>query len=509
MRPHPVQPRVAGQGAVVSGQVAWWWFGAAVGLLGLTAALGDSASTPGLGSATVLPPWDLGLHPAAWLVTAMLTAAYLCGAVWLIVGLRSLRGGGRLAPRTVVVVGLLAVIALSVVPPTGSADHLSYLAYGRIAAAGDDPYVVDPQTWHHGTDPVASGVQRPWQATPSVYGPVATAAQALAARLGGGVLRTSVGWWELICGLAFLAVGLVLDRLTRHDPAARSRAALLWTLNPLLLGQLVLGAHVDVIAAALAVAGIALVARRPLLAGALVGAAAGVKAPFALYGLAAVWGLRHLPAVRLRRVLLRGVVGALAVLVPAYWWAGPHVEAQLGKAGGRASFASPWHAPFVAVRALLGNGADHLLTPLALLLAALLGLALWRRVMALGTTLGEDGVARAVRAALLATVAWLLTAPYVLPWYDAIAWAPLVLVGASALDGWLVLRLTALSLAYLPGRVVELTPVVERVTLGVRTFAAPVVLALVVVAVVRWGRDRVEVSRVVAVEPGAVGGPGR
>lgn len=491
MRPHPVQPPVAGQGGVVSGHVGWGWFAAAVGLLALTAALGDSASTPGLGRHTALPPWDLALHPPSGLVTVMLTVAYLCGTVWLLLGLRRLRAGARLDPHVVVVVGLLSVGALLLVPPTGSADHLSYLAYGRIAAAGDDPYLVDPQTWHGGTDPVARAIQPPWQATPSIYGPVATAVQALAARLGGSGLRASVGWWQLLCGIAFLTVGAVLDRLTLRDPSARTRAALLWTLNPLLLGQLVLGAHIDVIAAALAVAGIAVAARCPLVAGALVGAAAGVKAPFALYGLAAVWGVWHLPSVRRLRGLLLGAAGALAVLVPAYWWAGAHAGAQLGKAAARASFASPWHAPFVALRALLGDGVDHVLAPVSLLLAALLGLLLWRRVHALDAPTGDEVVGRAVRAALVAAVAWLLTAPYVLPWYDAIAWAPLALVGANALDGWLVVRLAALALAYVPGRVVELAPWVERLTLGVRTVVAPLVLAVVIVAAVRWGRQRV------------------
>ncbi len=502
MRTHPVRPAKAGQGGLVSGPPGWWWFAAAVGLLALTAALGDSASTPGLGRHTALPPWDLALDPPSWLVTVMLTVATLCGAVWLLLGLRRLRVGWRLPPRTVVVVGLLAVGALLLVPPTGSADHLSYLAYGRIAAAGDDPYVTDPQTWHGGTDPVAGAVQPPWQSTPSVYGPVATASQLLAARLGGGVLRRSVGWWQLLCGLSFLAVGGVLDRLSRDDQAARSRAALLWTLNPLLLGQLVLGAHLDVIAAALAIGGIALAARRPLVAGALLGAAAGVKAPFALAGLAAAWGLWRLPAARRRHGLLLGAAGVLAVLLPAYWWAGVHVEDQLGTAGARVSFASPWHGPFVLLGPVLGDGVDHLLVPVALLLAVLLGVLLWRRIGTLDAPTGDEVVGRAVRAALVATLAWLLTAPYVLPWYDAIVWVPLALVGASALDGWLVVRLAVLALAYLPGRVVGLAPWVERLTLGARTFVAPVVLAVVVVAVVRWGLTRAGDLRVTRV-PGS------
>ncbi len=67
-----------------------------------------------------------------------------------------------------------AAVLAAFVPPLGSADHLSYAAYGRIAAAGGDPYSVPPVDWAGGHDPVTSAVEPPWTRTPSVYGPVAT-----------------------------------------------------------------------------------------------------------------------------------------------------------------------------------------------------------------------------------------------------------------------------------------------------------------------------------------------
>ena len=110
--------------------------------------------------------------------------------------------------------GAVAVGALVLVPPFGSADHLSYAAYGRIAAEGGDPYVVAPDRWPPG-DPVVEAAEMPWDDTTSVYGPVATAVQAATAELGGGSLRLTVWLWQLLVGAAYLVTGLLLARLSR------------------------------------------------------------------------------------------------------------------------------------------------------------------------------------------------------------------------------------------------------------------------------------------------------
>ncbi|MFN0285170.1 MAG: polyprenol phosphomannose-dependent alpha 1,6 mannosyltransferase MptB, partial [Kineosporiaceae bacterium] len=252
-----------------------------VGGLVAVAALGDSAAVPGLGPATLLPPWDLGATPSSALVTVLLAVAWTLGAGAVLCGLVALRRNGFVgwSPRSTALLAVAAVGVLVVVPPLGSADHLSYAAYGRIAVQGGDPYLVPPAQWRGGSDPVAGAVQPPWEQTPSVYGPVATAAQALSAAVGDGSLRRTIWAWQLLCGLAFLATGLALDRIAAGSrsgaagTAARARVAVVWTLNPLLLGQLVLGAHVDVLAAAAAAGAVAVAARRPLVAGALLGAA--------------------------------------------------------------------------------------------------------------------------------------------------------------------------------------------------------------------------------------------
>lgn len=479
----PVRPGRAGLRPVT-----WACTGASVGLLAGVAVLGDSASTPGLGAPTRTPPWDLAAHPSSALVTAALVAAYALGVAGILLGRRDLAAGRGPTPRTVAVAALVAVAVLTSVPPTGSADHLSYLAYGRIAAAGDDPYRLAPGDWRGGTDPVAGAVQPPWQAAPSVYGPVATAVQAAVAVAGGGSLRFTVWLWQLVSGAGFLTVALLLDRLAGADPRRRGRVAVLWTLNPVLLGLLVLGAHVDVLATALAVGAIALVARRPLAAGALLGAAVGTKLPYAIVGAAALWGLRLLPRARRTRSVALGVAGAAAVLVPAYAWAGPHAFDRLAAGARMTSVATPWRAVVRWIGDGPGQAGPVPVSWIALALAAGLSVLAWRRVAALSAAQPDAVTADVVRATLAGAVAWAVTAPYSLPWYDAMVWAPLALVGPSALDLLLLGRLGVLTLAYVPGRVVGLTPVVERVTLGFRRYVAPVVGLGVVVGIVAWAR---------------------
>ena len=498
--------------------VAWpvlaaWPMLAAVSVVLLLAVggAGDSAATPGLGPGAGTPPWDLaaalgrtatdGSAPLAspWLVSAALVLAYLCGAgaVWL--GLRATRDRPALAgpaPRRLLLAGGVAALLLTLVPPVGSADHLSYVAYGRITAAGGDSYAVAPVDWRGGTDPVAGAVQPPWQHTPNVYGPVATQAFSLAARLGGGSLRLTVWWWQLCCALAFVAAGLLLDRAARGDPRARLRAAVLWTANPVLLGQLVLGAHVDVLAAGFAVAALVVLrpgsaapglpatpraplpaAARALLAGVLVGAAAGTKAPYALAGVAALWALPG-PVARPAwwRSVGLGLLGAVAVLVPGYLWAGPHAFDQSRVAAGFTSIASPWRAVANLAGPVVGTGVVRaVLVPVAVLLAGWLAVRIGRRT---------------ADPALALTAAWVLLAPYALPWYDALVWAPLALCVAAVpqLEALLLARLTVLALAYLPGRVVGLTPSLEAVSLGFRRYVAPVLVLAAVAATLRWSR---------------------
>ena len=92
------------------------------------------------------------------------------------------------------------------------------------------------------------------------------------------------------------------------------------------------------------------------------------------------------------------------------------------------------------------------------------------------------------------TLAYSLAAPYSLPWYDMLVWCALPAVLPGLLDLVALVRLTALAIAYVPGRVLGMTPAVEDLTLGVRRGVVPWVgLALWVVVIaagVRSGSAR-------------------
>ena len=466
----------------MTGRAALSCVAASTGLIVAAGLLGPSVAQPPLGPRNARrahPPYSLFLEPSPWLVSGLIAAALVLGVAAVLLGLRALRRGWSPDPRRLLAAAGIAVAVLMLVPPMGSADHLSYAAYGRIAVAGDDPYVEAPNRWRGGTDPVAGAVEPPWEWTPSVYGPVATAEQALASLVGGTSVHTTVLVLMLVNAGAFLGTGLLLHRLLRGDRQRQVRAALLWSLNPLLLYELVVGAHLDTVAVALGIAGLAVV-RRGLggaaVAGALVGAAVAVKLPLALFGGALVWVLRRDP----RRLVLLAV-GALAVLVPTYLAAGPHVFDQLRRAATYVSLATPWRLLLDPLTTGAGDGQGRRIITLGAAVAAgLLALLLFRALPR-----HRDGDERtdhhAAHVACVLTVAWVLAAPYALPWYDALVWAPLALLPASRLDALLLARTFVLALAYVPGRAVTLLPVdLREVTLVYRADVAPwLVLALI------------------------------
>jgi hypothetical protein len=96
----------------------------------------------------------------------------------------------------------------------------------------------------------------------------------------------------------------------------------------------------------------------------------------------------------------------------------------------------------------------------------------------------------AARSALVLVLAWLLTAPYVLPWYAVVAWALLALVPASGYDRLLVIWTAVLAIAYLPGRQVPLSRGLHDALTVWKSGLAPVILLGVAfaAAVLSWRR---------------------
>jgi hypothetical protein len=456
--------------------------GAAAGGLAcflITALLGPSAEEPGLRGSG--PPFALSVHPAPGLVIGLVAVGILLSATGLGLCFYAVARGWRCSAKPLLVAGLLAAAAFTLLPPVGSADHLNYAAYGRMVVLGHDPYVSHANAFRH--DPVIGAVQE-WTNTPSVYGPIVSGQEAFAAWVGGTSVRLTVFVLSVTNTLAFVLTGLLLYRRARDQAdraAGRLRSVLLWTCNPLLLFHLVSGAHNDALGIAAAVAALTVFRSSSvggtLAAGALTGVAVAIKLPAALVGGGPAWVLRRRPV---HLVALFGAAGA--VTLAGYAVAGSNAFGQVRKAAKMVSLSSPWHL----VDATFGL-AGHRGVIQAGSLLLMLGL-LWLLSRALPRGLSSDGdEAEAVRMAAALVLAWLFAAQYALPWYDALGWAALAMLPWSGLDWLLLARTTVLSLGYLPARradVIHLPGSLRWLERDVRPNVIPWLLTAILAALV-------------------------
>ena len=502
------------------------------------AVLGPSVMEPALPGAAGQPPWAFAARPPAGLAVGLTALALAAGALGLGLGLHALHRGWTARSRPVLLAGILAAAVLALVPPFGSSDHLSYAAYGRMVVTGHDPYTTTPAMLARLGDPVARAVQD-WRGSPSVYGSLASGLQALASAAGGTSVRLTVFVLSLLNVAAFAATGLLLHRLTRGSQAGQLRAALLWTCNPVLLQVLVAGAHVDSQAILFAVAAVAVfclglrgaaVRAGPgrqfavcAAAGALAGLGAAVKVTMILV-LAGLLAAVVLAAVGLARTGLAGtglaagrflvtragglvtgfvVVAALA-LVP---W-GPGSLRPALRAGNMVSIGSPWRTVRLLIRLGAGQGiADDVVKAAAVVLAALLVVLLMSALDGPAPRPGgwhqPGGLdALALVCAFAFVFGWLMAWPYVLPWYDGLGWALLVLLPRPAfglagpgrgpvpagprpgrpaclvvaLDWLMLARTTALGFGYLPARGISLPSDVAWLRPVFRNAVTPLVL---------------------------------
>jgi hypothetical protein len=417
-------------------------------------------------------------------VTTLLWVATVLGALGVAAGLLAVSRGARPKPRFLVGAALVVAAAFTVLPAAGSSDVLDYAAYGRMVTIGHSPYQMTPLQLRETGDPVGMAAPTAWEQVHSDYGPLATVEQAVAAKLGGPSAARIVFWLRLWNTLAFAVVVLTLDRMLRSHPGRRVRAHLLWSLNPLLLWDLVAAGHLDTIATALALLAILATAppqlwptwirdlltgrqlrSRPFLvaetgtttgrpggkrwsppasrpgmlqaaiAGVFVGAATDVKITYAIAGLAVAWAVRGS-----WRTLLAAAAGALAVLAPSYLWFGKPALTVLFNH--RAATNDTWYRLFSA--SLLHPGLPQLALLIGPLMIIVAGALLWRL---------PDGfpAVPAVKLTLALGVAWMLTWPYQRPWYDALVLCLLALYPASRLDWPVLLQLAATTFFYMPG----------------------------------------------------------
>jgi hypothetical protein len=466
--------------------VAYTGIGAALAVMTVASLTRASWMGPPMAMPKIGPPlqafgWRIPLDNMA--VALWLSA--VVGGVGVAAGLLAVRRGARPRVGLLVAVAALVVAILTVLPPVGSTDSLDYMAFGRMVVLGHSPYVMVPWDLKRMHDAVGVSIPWEWGRIPTVYGPAATVEQYVAALLGGSSAARIVFWLKLANAVAFGAVAYTADRLLRSDLAARLRAHLLWTINPLLIWQLIAAAHIDVLAAALGLLGLIIaggwpafsvsVSGRPplsrfLAGGALIGLAADIKITFALFGIGLAWAFRRSYA-----AWLASTGAMIAVLLPSYAWFGPPaIKALLGR-GNRVT-ADNFYQLF--------RQAPHgfLMKHIALIAAVLV---IGAAIVTLKHLPGRDMAQPAIYAALALTAAWLFTWQYQLPSYEAMVVCLLIFVPAFWLDWLVIARLVAGTVALIPGNPTPLpSHLLSRISNDTLTLAAPIVLLIALVTMI-------------------------
>ncbi|TDT98032.1 hypothetical protein EDD99_6244 [Streptomyces sp. 846.5] len=392
---------------------------------------------------SVLPPLSASTS------TLVMIAAIAAQALGLLGMLTAMGHGWRPGVPRLFAAGAAAVVLCSSLAPIGSADIASYAAYGRIAALGGDPYRLSPADLGGG---YAQLVSPSWLHAPSVYGPLATWIQQAAAAVGGDRPWLTIWLLMLANAAAFLATGLLLVRVARDG----SRAALLWVANPLLIGLLVAGGHLDTFVALLAAAALVVSKRvgsrrvvswradawyRDATVGVLLGLACGLKVSTGLVVAGVVFALLLERA--WARALRLSAAAALTVLV-LYAGYGMHALTPLGAAAHLVSVPSLWQGVHLLGNSTVGGAVTD----------AVIGLA-WPVVTVAVARWLRPRLPRATPLVLgipfVLSLAWVLAAPWSMPWYTAVSWLCAAVLPRNALVGWLLAATTFLALMHNTG----------------------------------------------------------
>jgi alpha-1,6-mannosyltransferase len=367
-----------------------------------------------------VPAWlagpfgSTGLHLGVAGLMGVLALMFGCYAV-------AVRAAEYLSPRMVLmcIAALHALVLLA--PPLVSTDIFSYQMYGRLGAMYHaNPYLQGPHAM--ALDPLYPFIGAKWVTTPTVYGPVFSAMSWVLAPLS---IAASVLAYKAIATIASLAtVALVWNaaRLRGIDPV---KAAALVGLNPLLVVYGVGGGHNDLLMLAALIAGLyAVLQHRERAGGGMIAVAAGIKLTAGLYLPFVIAGERGLGSRDRRRDLLVGVlagISAVAALGFAVFGTGPlHLLSTIAKS----QSSGDWHsiAGFISTELGLGTVGRIAGIVLAVLFVGVF-IKLVRRVW--------HGEMDWIDGAAWATVALLITASSMLPWY--VAWLmPLAALATDA-----------------------------------------------------------------------------
>ena len=413
------------------------------------------------------PPWWVSLGLGRPLTLFLSWGAAAVGAAGVGAGLLAISRGARVPVRPLLAVSFVVIAVFTFLPAAGTTDTQSYAIDGNMIVLRHSPYVFTPATMVTLGDKLAVGSPPTWAHQLSDYGPIASAEEWLSAELGGTSMALITFWLKLLVALAFGAVVLLLDRLLRDNQAMRLRAHLLWSVNPLLLWEIVASGHIDGLAVAFGIAGLAALRFTPdgvkptlarcAAAGTLLGAAACTKSPFVLFLIAALWAVRRSPA---RVACLLG--GWLWLTVAAYAVAGWPAVKVLSQRGQQVTWDNLYqviYRPFGIGGSLGSDNVPGWVFPLALVLffavAALAFLRLPDRVPGLP----------AVSPALALSLAWIFFWPFQRPWYDVMIIALLALYPSSGLDAVVLVRLCFGAITYMEAAYVWRSPWFQQVQL--------------------------------------------
>jgi alpha-1,6-mannosyltransferase len=341
-----------------------------------------------------------GIDLRSYGLIAVLVAMFACYAL-------AVRAADRLPAKAVLtaIAALYALVLLA--PPLVSTDIFSYGAYGRMGTVyGANPYLHGPAAI--ALDPLYPFIGAKWVTMPSAYGPVFTALSYVLAPLS---IAASVLAYKAIAAIASLATIAAVWNAARWRGVDPVKAAALVGLNPLTVIYGVGGGHNDLLMLAAMVAGLyAIVQHRDRAGGGLLTLATGIKLtgglllPFAIAGGA------------IRRVGRRDIaIGAaivgvvVAVVSFALFGSGTlHLPATIE----HSQSVGDWHSVpgFISSRlglGTIGHITGWVLTGAFLVCCFFLVRRVWR-----GQLDWIDGAG-------WATVAMLVSASSLLPWYAA------------------------------------------------------------------------------------------
>jgi hypothetical protein len=356
-----------------------------------------------------VPSWLAGAFgtngPDLHVVGAILVLSLMLGCY-----LVAVQATDHLSARAVLmtIAGLHALVLLA--PPLFSTDVFSYQAYARMGALyGANPYLHGPSVIS--LDPLYPFIGAKWITAPTAYGPVFTILSYLLAPLSIAASALSYKAIAACASIALVAIVWNCARLRGLDPV---KASALVGLNPLLVLYGVGGAHNDLLMLAVLMAGVyAMLRHRERSAGGLTLLAIGIKLTAGIY-LPVIVAAERRNRVRDRHrdVLIGAATGFALIAVLGFSVFGGGLLNLLSTVR-HSQAEGDWHSipGFISTRLGLppvGHAAGWLLAAAFVVIACWLVRRVWR-----GEMDWIDGAA-------WATVAVLVTASSLLPWY--VAW---------------------------------------------------------------------------------------